>query len=184
LACGLSHDLKELVDPQAGVGKQELIVIEFLAELKKVRNRSIDRKSIGHRNGAKIIEQKVHAGASGESAYVNRFGVPADAEWRRLIFEIAGSTPLMRDGLALGYFMDPLFGQLKIDRAGRIVGKSHEAGAILNYPFGFQAGHDAYLDNFGFSEAKGQVLQARALGLVLVPLGISNARPQISNWVI
>jgi hypothetical protein len=68
---------------------------------------------------------------------------------------MAGSAPLVRDSLPLRCLMDPFFCQLKIDRAGRIVSESHETGAILNDPFGFDAAHDAYLDNFGFSEAKG-----------------------------
>jgi hypothetical protein len=134
LVGSLSHHFEELAYPEARIGKQELIVVKFLAELKEIRKRSIDRKTVGNGHCAKIVEQKIHAPARRKFADMNRFCVLANPQRRQLVFEITGSAPLVRHSLALGRLVNPPFGQLKIDRARRIVGED-QTRALLNLPF-------------------------------------------------
>jgi len=136
LVGGLSHNLKELVYPEPGIRKQKFIVIKFLAELEEIGKRSIDRETVGHGHGAKIVDQKIHASASGELTDMYRFRVLANSQRRWLVFEVTGGAPLARHRLTLSCLMDPLFRQFKIDRARCIIGEDDETGTVLNRPFG------------------------------------------------
>src|SRR6266478_786070 len=136
LVGGLSHNLKELVYPEPGIRKQKFIVIKFLAELEEIGKRSIDRETVSHGHGSKIVDQKIHASASGELTDMYRFRVLANSQRRWLVFEVTGGAPLARHRLTLSCLMDPLFRQFKIDRARCIIGEDDETGTVLNRPFG------------------------------------------------
>jgi hypothetical protein len=51
----------------------------------------------------------------------------------RLVFKIAGSAPLMRDGRSFSRLMDPAFSRPEIDRSGSVIGKAHVTQSTLNY---------------------------------------------------
>jgi hypothetical protein len=78
-------------------------------------------------------DHKIYARTRRQLANREWLRFPDCSDWRRLVFKIAGSAPLMRDGWSFRRLMDPTFSRPEIDRSGSVIGKAHVTQSTLNY---------------------------------------------------
>src|SRR5262245_8209284 len=130
---GIADNRQQLVDLQPRINKQGFIVVKLFIEEQKMFKRSIDWKSIGHGNCAKVIDHKIYARTRRHLADHQRLGISDCSDGCRLVFEIAGGAPLVCDCRSFGRLMDPPFSHPEIERSGSVIGKAHVAQTALNY---------------------------------------------------